>query len=122
MSAVLLQEEASQKKMATLPIINASEPGKKVLEKEEKWLREVKTYEFLNLEDPGVMLNFSYGGKQRMKFSFVHGGKYKLPRFLARHVESRCVPIWKYRPDGLGSMIKELIGYQPRFQMRELYE
>jgi len=50
-----------------------------------------------------------------------HGGKYKLPRFIALWIESRTTPIWDWRPNGEGGMAKKLMGKNPRFQMRQVY-
>ena len=111
------------KKMQNLPIIDAKNPTKKYTEKEEKWLREICTYEFMNIEEPGLMHSFSYGcSGNMMKFTFFHGGTYKVPRFIAQHINSRSTPIWGWRPDGTGSIRKELTGRNSRFQMRESYE
>lgn len=111
------------KKIEKLPIIDPSDPSKKFSEKEEKWLREMTTYEFMNLEEPGLMQTFSYGNAQhKFKFQFMHGGRYRVPRFIARHIDSRGTPMWDYRPDGQGSMHKQQIGHKSRFQMREVFE
>lgn len=91
-------------------------------EKEEKYLKEIGEYEFYNLEEPGLSLKFSYGDTRRKyNFQFFHGGKYKIPRHVAMHLESRCTPIWQWRPDGTGSMNKQQVGTKPRFQMRAIY-
>lgn len=98
-----------------LPIItNAPKTAK-----EEDYLREIKYYEFINLEEPGVGNAFTYQGHNIRLF---HGGKYHFPRFLARHIESRAIPQYKYIPSGTGEMIPTKVGENPRFQMRELYE
>ena len=111
------------KKMQRLPIIDAKNPSKKHTEKEEKWLRELVTYEFTNLEESGLMQTFSYGCTgNKMKFIFFDGTTYRLPRFLARHVDSRSTPTWRWRPNGSGSLQKEMTGRKSRFQMREVYE
>ena len=116
-------ELVDPKKMEKLPIINMENPSKKIDEKEEKYLRQTVTYEFMNLEEPGVPHTFPYGNsKNRYTFTLLHGGRYKLPRFIARHIESRSTPIWKWMPDGTGSMIKSRMGVNQRFQMREVYE
>lgn len=118
-----LEQTTDIKKLQSLPIWDPTNPSKKLTEKEEKWLREVKTYEFMNLEEPGVINKFTYGNsKNKHTFTLFHGGKYKLPRFIARHIESKSTPIWKWRPDGTGAMNKQLESRKPRFQMRELYE
>jgi hypothetical protein len=52
---------------------------------------------------------------------FFHGTKYKIPRFLARHVESKGTPIWEWRPNGLGGMEKKNIGFKKRYTMTEVY-
>lgn len=98
-----------------LPIITS--PPKS--EKEEEFLREIKCYEFMNLEEPGVGNKFTYQGHTVILF---HGGKYHFPRFLARHIETRTTPQYKYHPSGTGEMIPTQIGETPRFQMREVYE
>lgn len=111
------------KKIQNLPIIDPQNPSKKYSEKEEKWLREVKTYVFSNLEEPGLMNKFTYGNaKNKHTFTLFHGAKYKLPRFIAKHVESKSTPMWSWRPTGTGTLGKELVGQKSRFQMRELFE
>ena len=91
-------------------------------EKEEKFLREVCEFEFYNLEEPGLCQRFPYGNnKHKHNFTLFHGGKYKLPRFIAQWIESRSKPIWDWRPDGNGGMTKKLIGKDPRFQMRQVF-
>lgn len=112
-----------ENKLKKLPIIDPNNPSKKYNEKEEKWLRECVTYEFMNLEEPGLMNTFSYGNaNNNMRFTLFHGAKYKMPRFLAKHVSSKGTPLWSWRPDGTGSMRKEKIGTKSRFQMRESFE
>lgn len=91
-------------------------------DKEEKYLREVLEFEFANLEEPGLMHTFTYGDtKHKRRFTFMHGGKYNVPRFIARHVESAGKPIWKWKPDGSGSMMKEYGGNTPRFRMTQVF-
>lgn len=110
-------------KFKKLPIISKAFVNKKPSEKEEKFLREEGVYEFINLEQPGLMHKFPYGNaKHKHNFVLLHGAKYKLPRFIARHVDSRSTPLWGRKPDGSGIMQKELKGTQPRFSMREVYE
>ena len=102
-----------------LPIIGRQPSS----EKEEKYLREVCEFEFSNLEEPGLSNAFPYGNtKKQHKFVFFHGGKYKIPRFIARHVESCETPIWDWRPNGQGGMAKKQIGTKARFQMRQVFE
>lgn len=122
--AVQSKDEINVAKMQKLPIIRmGADPTKKLTEKEEKWLREVSTYEFMNLEEPGLMASFAYGAAgNMMSFKLFHGAKYQLPRFIARHIESKATPIWNWRPDGLGGMHKERVGEKSRFQLREVYE
>ena len=101
-----------------LPIVGEQPSSKK----EEDFLREICEYEFMNLEEPGLSNSFPYGStKNKEEFTFFHGGKYKLPRFIARHMESCCKPIWKWRPDGTGRMNKQKVGNDPRFQMRQTF-
>jgi len=110
------------KRMQKLPIIDSQNPSRKFSEKEEKWLREIVNYEFMNLEQPGLVEKFCYGTtSNKMNIILFHGGKYPMPRFLANHVNACSTPMWKWRPDGIGSLRKELIGRNSRFQMREIY-
>lgn len=110
-------------KLKKLPIIDRRNPHKKYSEKEEKYLREVKTYEFMNMEEPGLLLKFPYGNaRNKANIVLIHGGKYQLPRFLARYVEQQETPIWGWKPDGTGRMVKTKRGGKPRAQMREVYE
>lgn len=110
-------------KFQKLPIIDPVNPSRKYSEKEEKHLREVVKYEFMNLEEPGLSQKFPYGNaKAKHIFNFEHGGKYSVPRFVARHLESCSTPMWGYKPDGFGRMEKVLKGRKSRFQMREVYE
>lgn len=101
-----------------LPIIGITPAN----EKEEAFLREICEFEFVNVEEPGLSQQFPYGNtKKYHRFFLMHGGRYKLPRFIARWIESRSTPIWDYRPDGKGGLKKTLIGRNPRFQMRQVY-
>lgn len=118
-----LQDRVDPKRLQNLPIVDPVSPNKKYSEKEEKYLRELVKYEFSNLEEPGVPMRFSYGNaSNKHTFTLLDGGKYMLPRFIARHIESRATPIWKWRPDGTGSLRKELTTTKRRFQMREVFE
>lgn len=106
-------------KMQNLPIIG-DQPRN---EKEEKWLREIVEYEFDNSEDPGLKLKFVYGStKQNEVIEIWPGVATKLPRFIARYVESRGYPMYKYSPDGSGAMVPTYIGKQGRFRMREVFK
>jgi len=91
-------------------------------EKEKEWLDQEVKIEFYNLEEPGLMNKFPYGTTRDYKvYTLMHGGTYTLPRKVIQHLESRQTPIWKYQPDGLGSMVKKLSGWKPRFQCRQLF-
>lgn len=117
MSTVEMTPEFLQK----LPIIDHEKPKRS--EKEEKWLREIISVEFLNVDEPGLMISFPYGNtKNNATLKFVHGGKYKVPRFIARYVNSRGTPRWERQPDGRGNMQKVRAGFKSRFQMRETME
>ena len=108
-------------KIRALPIIT-NDPTRKFNEKEEEYLRQIIKCEFLNIEEPGLSHSFSYGNaKNKHTFTFNHGERYEIPRFIKLHVESRSTPIWKWIPDGSGSMQKQRKGDKPRFQMREVY-
>lgn len=116
----VIKTSLDERKLARLPIVGV---GNKIDPKKEKWLREFGTYDFYNLEEPGLMHEFSYGdARNNMRFTFLHGGRYRVPRFIAQHIDSRGCPIYNWRPDGSGSMRKEKTGMSSRFQMREVYE
>lgn len=115
----MLEQIPSQADLKKLPIVGPQPKS----EKEEKFLKDMVTYEFQNLEEPGRMIEFAYGDtKHRKKFTLFHGGKYLLPRHIARHLESLGTPIWEYKPDGHGRMRKQKTGFKSRFQMRETFE
>jgi hypothetical protein len=91
-------------------------------EKEEKFLREICEFEFYNLEEPGLVQKFSYGSTNyKTNFIFFHGTKYRVPRHVARHLESKSTPRWEWRPDGTGKLTKQRVGDTPRFQMRQTH-
>ena len=115
-------QELNSTKIKNLPIIDHTQTKKTLSEKEEKYLREEGTYEFRNIEEPGLMQKFTYGNSNcKHTFTFMDGGKYQLPRFIARHVESKSTPIWGWKPDGTGSLQKTLKTHKSRFQMREVF-
>lgn len=97
-------------------------PAKVVSDKEKNWLDEEIDVEFYNIEEPGLMNKFPFGGTKNFKvYTLMHGGKYKLPRRVVQHIESRQTPIWKWQPDGSGAMTKKLTGMKPRFQCRQVF-
>jgi hypothetical protein len=107
-----------EKSFDSLPIV-AKKPES---EKEEKFLREVVEYEFYNTEEPGMSNSFPYGStKKQHTFTFKHGEKYKVPRHVARWVESRSTPLYNWTPNGSGQMIKNRAGTKTRFQMKQVY-
>lgn len=97
-------------------------PLKSMTEREKTWLDEEVEVEFYNIEEPGLLNKFPYGTTNDFKvYSLMHGGKYKLPRRVVQHIESRQTPIWKWKPDGEGGMGKQLVGMKPRFQCRQVF-
>lgn len=105
-------------KVANLPIIG-SQPK---TEKEEKFLREIAEFEFYNLEEPGLSHRFSYGdARNNHTFTMYHGEKYRLPRFIARHLESCATPRYEWRPNGKGGLEKVQAGNKPRFRMSQVF-
>jgi len=104
--------------MTEAPAVQRSKKDRK-----DEWLNEEIMVEFFNLEEPGVPIKFSHGPTNRPeKYTLLHGGKYKLPRRVVQHVESRQTPMWGYKPNGSGIMEKNLEGYKSRFQMRQIFE
>lgn len=113
--AVIEQEEEF---LASLPIVG----NQPISEKEEKHLKEICEYQFFNLEESGMELTFPYGDTNKYcNFTFLHGSKYRVPRHVAQHVESCSTPIWNWRPDGTGRMVKQKTGDTLRFQMRHVF-
>jgi len=116
--SVLRHKEVPEERIAKLPIVG-NQPSN---EKEEKYLREVCEFEFYNLEEPGLSHRFPYGDtRHQHTFTLYHGEKYRLPRFIARHLESKGTPIWDWRPDGTGRMSKKKVGVKPRFRMSQSF-
>ena len=115
---MVAKSEMKKTDLDRLPIVGQQPTS----EKEEKHLREIGEYEFYNLEETGLSLKFPYGNTQnKINFTFFHGGKYRIPRHVARHVESRSTPRWEWRPDGTGQLTKIRVGDKPRFQMRPVF-
>lgn len=91
-------------------------------EKEKKFLKEICEFEFQNLEEAGLCITFPYGSSSHRKnITFFHGGRYHVPRHVARHLENCTTPIWHWTADGTGSLKKHMSGKKSRFQMREVY-
>lgn len=108
----------SQAELDALPIVGPQPES----EREETFLREIRPYEFYNLEEPGMMHKFPYGNTRSQKtFTLFHSNTYHLPRHVARHLESCTTPIWDWRPDGTGRMAKQKVGVKSRFQMKEKF-
>jgi hypothetical protein len=95
---------------------------KETSDAEKQWLDEEVEIEFYNMEEPGLMNKFPFGTTKNFKvYTLIHGGKYKLPRKVIKHIESRETPIWKWQPDGTGGLGKKLVGMKPRFQCRQVF-
>ena len=91
-------------------------------QKEQDWLDEEINVEFYNLDEPGLMITFPYGTTKNFKnYTLMHGGKYKLPRKVVNHLESRQTPMWKWAANGLGGLEKSCVGYKSRFQCRQVF-
>lgn len=98
------------------------EPTKKLSEKEKNFLEEEIEIEFYNTEEPGTMHTFSYGPANSVKtYKLFHGGRYRLPRKVINHIESKGTTNWALRPDGRGSTGKVKEGIKPRFQCRQIF-
>ena len=109
---------SDEKALEALPIVGKQPES----EREEKYLREICEFEFYNSEEPGLMHKFVYGNAKHKKvFQFVHGGKYRIPRHVARHIENCTTPLYDWRPNGLGQMEKKRVGNKQRFQMRHVF-
>ena len=103
--------------------VSAPKVVKSEEERKKEWLEEEVLIEFVNLEEPGVPQKFVYGTTRNpKKYLLIHGGKYKLPRKVVQHIESRQTPIWNYRPNGIGGTAKEQTGNKSRFQCRQIFE
>lgn len=106
-----------------MPKKEAPQAIKSEKDRREAWLNETVYVEFMNLEEPGIPIKFTFGDtRKKENYTLLHGGKYRLPRKVVKHIESRQTPIWGYRPDGSGAMQKNLESYKSRFQCREIFE
>lgn len=95
---------------------------RRVSEKEQNFMNEELDFEFYNIEEPGVMHSFSYGPANNVKsYKLFHGGKYRYPRYLINHIESKGPANWQYSPDGSGNMRATKQGNKPRFQCRIIF-
>lgn len=75
--------------------------------------------EFYNIENPGLTIKFAFGSTRNKKiYTLFHGGKYKLPRSVVKHISTRQMPMWNYTSDGTGRLRKNLLGYKSRFECR----
>jgi hypothetical protein len=102
--------------------VETESPKKVLSEREKSWLDEEVEIEFYNMEEPGMTNKFPYGTTKNFKvYTLFHGGRYKLPRKVVQHIESRQTPMWKWQPDGSGQMTKKMIGMKPRFQCRQVF-
>jgi hypothetical protein len=113
------QRQADPKFLATLPILGKPPASAK----EEAYLREMGKFQFYNMEEPGHSEEFGYGNtKVHTMFHLEHGKTYPLPRHVQRHVESLGTPIYRWIPDGQGSLMKQIAGEKQRFQLKQVYE
>lgn len=78
--------------------------------------------EIYNIEEPGAPIKVCVGPAHKLfKKTFLHGGKYKIPRDIVKIIESRKTPMYKWMPDGTGSMQKQLMGYTQRFSCKQVF-
>lgn len=95
---------------------------KKISEKEQAFLDEELEFEFFNIEEPGLQHEFSYGPTNNIKhYKLQHGHRYKLPRRVINHIESKGPSNWTLRPDGSGNMHTVKEGNKPRFQCKIIF-
>jgi|ERR1051325_3521371 hypothetical protein len=96
--------------------------NKKISEKEQAWLDEEVDFEFFNIEEPGVDHTFSFGPSNNVKiYTLKHGHKYKYPRRIVNHIESKGPGNWATRPDGRGGSMTVKEGIRPRFQCKIIF-
>ena len=116
----ILEEKTTDEKesiLRRLPIVGYTPKNKA----EEEFLKELIDYEFYNTEEPGTTLSFPYGdSKTNCKITLRHGEHCRLPRHIARHIDSRSVPMYQWHPNGTGKMVKTDMGVKSRFQMRQI--
>lgn len=120
------KKSMEEKELMKLPIVGTQPKSPE----EEKYLKEICEFEFYNIENPGMPVQFPYGdAKHRSDFAFEHGGRYRVPRHVARHLESCSTPKYEYRPvDTRGSANMQMkmqpveVSRIPRFQMRYIFE
>jgi hypothetical protein len=96
---------------------------KKISDKEQAWLDEEVTFEFYNIEEPGSDLQFSFGPANNIKnYHLKHGQRYKYPRRVVNHIESKGPGNWALRPDGQGGTNAVKEGIKPRFQCKIIFD
>lgn len=114
----VIEKNLTKDELDLLPIVGDQPKN----EREAKYLKEICEFEFYNLEETGMALKFPYGNTtKKTNFHFLHGARVRVPRHVARHVESRSTPRYEWRPNGLGGMEKTRVGDKPRFQMRQIF-
>lgn len=95
---------------------------KKISDKEQAWLDEEVEFEFYNIEEPGCDHTFSYGPTNNIKtYHLKHGNRYKYPRRIVNHIESKGPANWALRPDGSGGTNAVKEGIRPRFQCKIIF-
>ena len=93
---------------------------------EKDFLDEKITFQFYNLEQPGHSAYFCYGiCTNPESFTLEHNEVYTKSRGEVRYIETRQTPVYEFRQqgfhkNGLPKMKKERVGWQPRFQCRQL--
>lgn len=88
---------------------------------ERDWVDEKGTYQFYNIEEPGTKAFFCFGKcTDPKKLELEHGQITELTRGDVRFIESRQTPIYGFKANGSGKMVKTLLGWKPRFQCRQV--
>lgn len=83
---------------------------------------ELLTVLITNLESPGHEISVGCGPTKRpFKGVYQHGMTYTIPRWVVRHIEGRCTPVYAYTADGTGKRYKKLSHYKNRFSCKQVY-
>ena len=83
---------------------------------------ELLTVVISNLETAGRKIPIGCGPTNNpFKATYEHGETYTIPRWVVRHIESRCTPVYIYTSDGSGKKYKKLSHYKNRFSCKQVF-
>lgn len=90
----------------------------------EKYFREYGVYKFINIEFPNKEITFKIGNAGRcVTLNLKAGNKYHLPRYVAMHVNSKKIPVYKNETVNCEQYSgAPIIDYITRFSLTEVVD